>query len=476
MLLALLSLLFFLFSLAASGHALLNKRDSRSALGWVAVCLLVPYAGAILYLLFGVNRARSSARRLRPVTSTGLRSVWKPESAQLRHFPLAVIGHNITRSELVPVDNLEVLRNGDEAYPAMLAAIAEARKSVWLSTYIFSRGRVADAFIAALKAARERGVDVRILLDGMGEYMGLPRIGPRLRRAGLTFVRFNPLRLLPLSLHLNLRNHRKLLIIDRSTAFTGGMNIADGNHHAEGLRHTIQDLHFRLNGPITEGLANVFLQDWHYAFREEPRPQDAGPVPLPARSPAWSVEDSEATAFGRIITDGPNEDIDKIADSLVGVFSCARTRIWIMTPYFLPDTDIVGALQAACLRNLDVRVILPSGNNIPAAHRASRHQLWQVLNYGVKVYYQSPPFNHSKLLLIDDDYIQLGSANLDPRSLRLNFELNLEIFSREVHQTLCHYYEQCMAKSASFTRYDLRRRSLLARLTDAICWLFSPYL
>lgn len=436
----------------------------------MACCLFLPYVGPFLYLVFGVNRTRLQARRKRPFpveTDLVLGKLRPPGDLE---FPLARIGRKVTHKDLLPCEALEVLVNGDQAYPRMLEAIANARTRVWLATYIFANGAVGERFLQALVEARGRGVDVRVLVDGMGELMSLPRIGRRLRRLGLPFHRFNPFTLLPPSLHVNMRNHRKILTVDGELAFTGGANISDANLlEGTGRGHRVQDLHFLFRGPLAAELESVFQEDWDYC---EGRMAPVRHI-IPA-TPATPVD--PATPWARLVLDGPNEDLDQLSDILVGTFSAARSRIWIMTPYFLPDAELIGALQAARLRDVDVRIVLPLENNIPVVHWATRHLLWQLLDYGVEVSYQAPPFAHTKLLLIDDYYCQVGSANFDPRSLRLNYELSVEIFSRERQRELERYYQARLAGARRWNRADFEARSLPVRLRDALCWLFTPYL
>ncbi|MDT8398965.1 MAG: phospholipase D-like domain-containing protein [Pseudomonadales bacterium] len=469
MLAALVSVVYLLASLLMAGHALLNKRDSRSALGWIACCLLVPL-GFILYLIFGINRTRRSAREKRPQADDGGIPLNLSPAAPPVDFSLATIGYNITGKPLLPCNAIDVLVNGEQAYPNMLAAIASARRTVWLSTYIFANDDTGARFAQALVAAHERGIDVRIILDGMGEFMSLPRIGGKLRKLGLAVKRFNPLALIPPSLHLNMRNHRKLLAVDGKLAFTGGMNISGHHLVSDGsARHRVQDLHFKFQGNIVADLEYAFLKDWDYcAHSSEAKDYQA-------RDTVYPIGQSE-TAWTRLILDGPNEHMDKFADTLIGIISAAHSRIWIMTPYFHPDAEIIGALQAAKLRNIDVKIVLSAENNIRLSHWATFNLLWQLLDYHVEIYYQPAPFSHTKLLLADSQYSLIGSANIDPRSIRLNFELGVEIFSSALNARLHAYFEDRITKARRLYSQDLAQRSLSVRIRDALAWLLTPYL
>ena len=224
-----------------------------------------------------------------------------------------------------------------------------------------------------------------------------------------------------------------------------------------------------LDGPLATELEHVFLKDWRYC--------EGKVVPGPTVVPGEPQREPRPdTPWTRLVVDGPNENIDQLCDILIGTFSAARSRVWIMTPYFLPDAELIGAIQAARLRDVEVKVVLPQANNIQVAHWAARHLLWQLIDYGVEVLYQKPPFAHTKLLLIDDHYCQVGSANFDARSLRLNYELTVEIFSHEMQARLANYFEETLAQAERCDRAMLDARSLPVKLRDAVCWLFSPYL
>ena len=448
------------FAALASGHALLRKRDPRAAFGWIGVCWLMPFAGAALYALFGINRVETRGRRLR-----GL-SPQRPEELP-RHqdnLPLTQlqrIGGAVAGMPLLAGNRIEPLREAEQAYPAMLKAIAEARESLWLATYIFDTTGWCEHFLRALRDASKRGVQVRVLVDGFGELYSRRRAVTRLRRVGVPAARFLPPRLLPPTIYLNLRNHRKLMIADGRTAFVGGMNI--GNRHLVGRRgRRASDLHFRAGGPVVVQLAAAFQRDWAFATGER--------LTLP------TPPDPLGDARCRVITDGPDEDLDKLVMVLLGAISAAHLRIRIMTPYFLPPRELVAALQAAALRGVQVDVLLPERSNLRFVDWASRHALADLMRRGVNVYLTPAPFAHTKLFLVDGIYAMIGSANLDARSLRLNFEVGVEVFDGDAVDQLEQLAAAHQARSRRLLVNDLMQRNLAVRLRDSAMWLFSPYL
>ncbi|NKI34946.1 cardiolipin synthase [Wenzhouxiangella sp. XN79A] len=465
--------LFHLVLAPATGvHALLFKRDARAAFGWIALCVLLPIAGPIVYLLLGVNRIRRRAAKLEwPALKVGHErgrpsrhdAVTSDRLLQpLRE--LATIGEKLSRHPLVFGHRVEPLVNGDEAYPRMLDDIDGAVRSVFLSSYIFDGDGVGAAFVDRLAAARERGVDVRVIVDGVGEFYGRPRIGRALQRAGIPFARFLPPRLIPPQLSLNLRNHHKILAVDGHTAYTGGMNIGARHRVSDaGRLARAADLQFRIAGPVAAQLEAEFLRTWTFCTRDESRP--------PALCPL-----EQGSGAARVITDGPDEDLDQLTLLLSSAIAAARRRIDIMTPYFLPPRELIAALQAAALRGIEVRLVLPAENNLPFVHWANRNMLWELLFHNIEVVYQAPPFAHTKLLLIDDAYVQIGSTNWDCRSLRLNFELQVELFDERLAGRLREHFETARRAGRPVTLEEVDGRSLPVRLRDACCWLFSPYL
>jgi len=465
---------------AASLHALLTKRDPRSALGWIAVSLLFPAFGPALYYVFGINRIRTRAKRLHavdpdavrhrvgPGAPPGLRAGETPAAATAASEPataltgLLRLSRTVTGRPLTAGNRIRPLRNGEEAYPAMLAAIESAREAVSLTTYIFESNGTGRSFVDALARAHRRGVRVRVLIDGIGELYSWPRVSKLLLQEGLRVARFLPPRLFPPQFHINLRTHRKILVADGKVAFTGGMNIGDRHLADTDDPDRVVDMHFEIRGPAAAQIEAVFAEDWEFVTGEQLPPSPA----VAADGPSWA----------RILLDGPNEDLDQLQTILIGAVTAARERVWIVTPYFLPPAELISAMKAAALRGVDVRVVLPERSNLPYVHWASRNSLWDLLHWGVRVFYQPPPFAHTKLLMIDGEYVQFGSANIDPRSLRLNFELSVEVFDPELGSRAASYIETLLATSTETTAEEIEERPLWERIRDAIAWLFSPYL
>jgi cardiolipin synthase len=305
------------------------------------------------------------------------------------------------------------------------------------------------------------------LIDAAGTRYSWPPVTWRLRHAKIPHARFLPASLLtPWRVAtINLRNHRKLLIVDGKLAFTGGMNIRHGNVLADQPKSPVRDLQFRVEGPVVTQLQESFVNDWAFCTREI------------LKGSEWLPELSEGgEVIARVITDGPDGDFEKARWTLLAALAEAQTSVHIVTPYFLPDPALVSALNLAALRGVRVDIILPAQNNLPFVHWASRAMWWQVLERGCHLWLTPPPFDHSKLMIVDGHWVLFGSANWDARSLRLNFELNVECYGREFAQRMESVIEQKLRPAREVTLAETDGRMFAPRLRDAIARLFSPYL
>ena len=455
----------------ASIHILLNKRDTRAATIWITVVWFMPVFGAIIYLALGVNRIRRRAVKLRvhkPFSRPVPENLGEPEHDGAEHLKhIARVVSRVSTQPLTAGNKIRPLVNGDEAFPSMLAAIESAKKSVALCTYIFDNDASGEKFVAALGRAVQRGLQVRVLIDAAGTRYSWPPITHKLRRAKIPFARFLPASILTpwRAATINLRNHRKSLIVDGQTAFTGGMNIRHGNVLADKPKSPVQDLHFCVTGPVVEELQEAFVNDWAFTTGEI------------LQGLIWFPEQSETGGvIARVVPDGPDADFENARWTLLAALAEAQTSVQILTPYFLPDNALITALNLAALRGVRVDIILPAKNNLPFVHWASRAMWWQVLERGCHIWLTPPPFDHSKLMIVDGHWVLLGSANWDARSLRLNFELNVECYGRDFAHEMDKLIQKKISAAREITLAEVDRRSLPAKLRDAIARLFSPYL
>ncbi len=456
-----------LLSVWGAGHALLNKRDPRSAIAWIAMCFVLPFLGALLYYMFGKNRIITRAQRLRQESKASQETFTEqdhPVSILDDYINLAELSLAASRNNLLGGNSVAPLHNGDNTYPAMLRAIENARSYVYLTTYIFDTRGIGSDFMTALAAARRRGVVVKVLIDGVGEKYGFPWASLVLRRLGVDTALYLPPTLIPPSLTINLRNHRKLLLVDGDVGFTGGMNIRN-NHVLAKSKNGVIDMHFELRGPILRQMERTFAHDWLFTTGEELECR-------PKRDFRAQADDMAC----RVLLEGPAEDQERLTWVLMGAISVARKSIAIMTPYFLPSRELEVALQTAALRGVQVDIVLPGKNNMPFMTWAVKHMASALMDVGVNIYLSRGSFVHTKLFVVDDYYVQVGSANLDARSLRLNFELVVEIYDRELGISMGEHIRSNKREAIPLVAKELRQRNLVFRLRNAFIWLFSPYL
>lgn len=459
------AVLHLIVALGVTGHVLLTKRDIGASIGWIGIAWLSPFLGAVLYLTFGINRVVRRARRLRPNAGEGdAEGLANHHQHRADHLgPLDRAAHRITRRPAETGNEVAVLLQGDEAYPRMLEAIAAAQTSVALSSYILRADEAGGRFIAALIAAQQRGVAVRVLIDGIGSgYFRSPAFGA-LRRGGVPVARFLHSALPWRMPFLNLRTHKKILCIDGRIGFTGGLNIGAENVLAAAPKRPVRDAHFRFDGPLVAQLVESFADDWQFTTGEELD----GPAWFPALAPAGTVT-------ARVVTSGPDQDIEKIELLVLQAISCARHAVTIMTPYFLPDDRLVTGLALAAMRGVEIDIILPERGNHLILDWALHAEIAPLIAAGCRIWRNPPPFEHSKLMTVDGAWCLIGSANWDTRSFRLNFEVNVEIYDPSLATRL----NQLMAEKRHHRlgAKELAARPLPLRLRDAGARLLLPYL
>lgn len=464
-----------LISAVASSHVILYKRDTRSVINWVGLIWLAPFIGAFLYYCLGINRIQRRAKILREkqwrpknvvfsnlCTDQLLIQTLSPDGLHL--FPLKGLINNLTQQPLLSQNAITPLFNGKEAYHKMIEAIRSAKVSVAFCTYIFDNDHIGQRFVEVLEEATKRGVEVRILVDAMGLRYSYPSIFRTLKKKGLPTAKFIPT-FLPRSMHYaNLRNHRKILVVDGNLGFTGGMNIRAGTEEKDS-KHSILDLHFRLEGPVVAELQETFVTDWAFTTGEFLD----GEKWFPPLEPKGNI-------LARGIPDGPDEDFDKLHLTLLGALSVAQKNVWIVTPYFLPDAALIATLNITAMRGVDVNIIIPEQNNLKIVQWASSAILWQVLEHKCKVWLSPPPFDHTKLMLVDGFWSFFGSANWDARSLRLNFEFNVCCYDRNLAKKLEEWVQAKARRARQTSLEEVDRRRFPIRLRDGIARLFSPYL
>ncbi|MBP7381571.1 PLDc N-terminal domain-containing protein [Myxococcota bacterium] len=451
--------------IGVSVHILLNKKNPIRSAIWLLLVWFIPVGGFLLYWAFGDNRiARRAKRRLKARRPDG-----RPDSSGRvppALIPLQVAGDRIAHNPLMPGNSIEMLENGDEVYPAMLAAIASSRKSVALLSYIFDGDEICRHFTDALCEAARRGVEVRLLVDGIGARGYGPVLRRRLTEAGGRMASFWRRGRWLRHPGLNLRNHRKILIVDGETGFTGGINISARHVTAPGEDYPRSfDAHFKLRGPVVGHLMETFTDDWELSAGETL----SGPLWFPELSPAGNV-------LARGIASGPDFSVGRLHDLLLAALRTARTSIDLMSPYFIPDEAIMAGIRTAARSGVRVRLFIPAKADHHFMSWGARAYLPELTICGVEVWEMGPGFNHSKLTVIDDEWIMMGSSNLDPRSFRLNFEFNVEAYSRMAALDISTYIERQIAGARRIDTDTLKKEPRLIQLRNKMVALLSPFL
>jgi len=461
-------------ALAVSCHALLRRRDPRAVLIWILVAWLLPFLGPVLYYFFGINRIRRRASQLRrfaapsasPAIVLSRHTDEKGMSPRLRHLQtLSRLVDSVVEMPLTEGNRVRPLINGDQAFPSMIDAINRARTSVGLATYIFNGDRVGAMFLKALKNAAERNVQVRVLIDAVGAGFQRTSIYKELSKNRIPVAVFLPTFTPWTTSYMNMRNHRKILTVDGVTGFTGGINIHE--NHALSLNPSApcQDVHFQIEGPVVAQLQETFREDWFFS---------AGEV---LDQETWFPKiERIGSVKARGIPDGPDEDFEKCRWTILGALANARESIRVVTPYFVPDATLVTALNLEAIRGLKVGIVLPEMSDLLLVKWASEAMLWEILERGCRVWSVAPPFEHSKMMLVDGAWALFGSTNWDRRSLRLNFEFDVECYDEALVSSLEKFVQEKISRARPVTLADVRGRKLPTKLRDGVARLFAPIL
>jgi len=458
-------------------HLLLLKKRPTATLAWLWAILFIPLLGALAYAFFGTDRFKRRRLKRRNLFSARASRLAAPAGAtdDATTALLQVLPRRdrqflqlLSRINQLPISSASALRllcNAGEFYPALEQRIREAVHHVHLEFYIWQDDETGARFLQLLTAAARRGVSVRLLLDGVGSHGFAENLLAEFTAGGGRFSWFQSLDPKRLRFFMNLRNHRKLQIIDGTFAFVGGMNI--GREH-EGLDAALghwRDVQVEATGSVACELQEVFADDWFFATGE--RISDSRYYPVPAGTPRLPVH---------IVLGGPDRRNEPISKSMVSLLNEASDRVWIATGYFVPDGIVLTALELAASRGVDVRLLISEKNDHPWLVTVGRSYYGELLAAGVRIFEYSAGIHHAKIALADDCWAMVGSANLDYRSLRLNFELNLLFHSRERNGELARLLEHDFGLCQEIDPAVFARRPFARRFAEAALRPLSPLL
>jgi cardiolipin synthase len=447
----------FILALVLLAHILKQGKSPASTLAWLMAIIFVPYIGVPLYLIFGGRKMThmTASKQMLPVFSAeqSLHSdKYQPLTSEIFRggFPLT------------QGNSVEILTSGEQAYRKTLALIQSATHTIHTATFILGKDVVGKKIIENLAHKASQGVSVFLLLDALGCAKIHRSFLSPLLNAGGRVAFFMPMLHLPFRGRANLRNHRKILLVDGTTAIVGGMNLA---HHYMGPDKNAdywQDLSLHIDGPAAAQVYEIFRSDWKFAARE-----DLDSFSLPG----GNKERTSGTVM-QFMASGPDVEEDALRDALIGALFRAKHRVWIVTPYFVPDDLLLEALCMAARRGIDLRLIVPKRSNHRLADLAREGYLSRLQKYGVNILLYRPRMLHAKALLIDDVVAVTGSANMDMRSLMLNYEVALCMYSPDIIDRLDAWMRMLMAKCVV---REPRRSSSLA-IIEGVGRLFAPLL
>lgn len=451
-----------------------ENRNPLKALGWVTALLLFPIGGVVLYMVFGRsmrNVKMISRRNRRRLLNSGQRPAMPRfgKMVSTDNCQRIQLGYNIAEAPVYQDNVVEIFNEGGPMFERMLTDIHNAGSYIYFQFYIIandSLGRkVADALIERAKA----GVRIKVIYDYVGSFGSLSQnLFAKLRANGIEVHSFFRIQFPEQLGRLNWRNHRKAVIIDGHTGYIGGMNVA--SRYVDGGRQGHwRDLAIRITGPAVLALQHNFAIDWkfmgHALLTDEPTGE-----PLP------SGENSLSGIMAQIIASGPTNRWGNTHMLFLKAISGARRRIYLQTPYFLPSEGLISALQCAALSGVDVRIMMPRRSDSSILTNASASFIEESLLAGIKVYMYEPGMLHSKMLLVDDDFVTLGSTNFDYRSFEHNFEENIVLYSREANQAIATLFKEDQKNSTLVRLSEWNQRPTLSKARESLSRLFSPIL
>ncbi|MDX3906447.1 MAG: cardiolipin synthase [Pigmentiphaga sp.] len=462
-----------ILGIVAACHAIMNTRTSQGAVAWAVALVSIPYLTLIPYLFLGrsrfagyvdehrFNSARARARTEADVDQSQLTAGARRNAAadpQLRRF-LAL--DRLVGRRFLGGNQVSLLKNGTATFEAIFQAIAQAQRYILVQFFVVRDDTLGRELHRRLLERAAAGVKVYFLYDGIGSHALARSYVESLRVAGVQIHAF-AVRRFSNRFQLNFRNHRKIVVIDGQTAFIGGHNVGV-EYLGENSRLTPwRDTHIRLSGPIVAQIQRTFSEDWYWVTQEIPDLQ------MPETTPG------DMTCLA--IASGPADHQETGSLFIVQAIQAAQRRIWLASPYFVPDSAVQTALRLAVLRGVDVRVLVPCRPDHFMVYQASLFHTYEAVRAGVRIYRYQPGFLHQKVLLVDDDTAAVGSANLDNRSFRLNFELTVltvsPAFAADVEAMLLSDF----AHAAEVTRDEWATIPLLPRVVMHVARMFAPVL
>ncbi|NOZ87665.1 MAG: cardiolipin synthase [Deltaproteobacteria bacterium] len=456
---------------------LLEKKRPTSTLAWILVLVFIPFFGMLLYLLIGRHRAKKEVRlraasfaQLAPTLSEaaafdkGL-APFLPGPGDGRYLPVVELSRNIGYAPITHGNKVEIFLDGVAKHQALFNAVRNAQRFVHLEYYIFQPDDTGMQLMDILKDKARHGIEVRLLVDGVGSYALCQDYLEELEEAGVETGIFHPLPVAIWKNRINYRNHRKIAVIDGRTGFLGGMNIGDEYMAGKSGELPWRDTHLSVKGPAVWGLQRIFSEDWHLATGKVLAHADYFPRPMEMGSD-----------LVQIMASGPDMNWSAIHYLYFTAISTAEKNVRITTPYFVPDEPLLLALRTSSLRGIDVEILVPGKTDLPLVTFAGRSYYEDLLDVGVKIHEYQPRVLHAKVLTVDQRFAGLGSANMDIRSFQLNYEVGAFVHSKERAGQLDKQFEKDLLESKEVNLDAWNNRGFSRKLIESSARLLSPLL
>lgn len=457
-----------------------ERRDVGSTWAWLLVLFFIPILGFVMYLLLGQNLSRKRLFQWDDLKKTGFEKELETQLTKLRLNQFyyrndvtknnhdLIYMHMINNQAILTEDNsVEIFTDGKEKFEQLFKDIKAARNYIHIQYYIIKNDNLGKKLIEALTSKAKQGVKVRILYDELGSRSLPKRSFREFRKAGGQVEVFFPSKFRFINLRMNYRNHRKLVIIDGSIGYVGGFNVGDEYLGLNKKFGYWRDTHLRIQGTAVYALQTRFILDWNQASDD----QDVDYVPN-----LYPEDISHGKIGIQIVTSGPDSEFQQIKNGYIKMIMSAKKSIYIQTPYFIPDESLLDTLRIACLSGVEVNIMIPDKPDHLFVYWATLSHVSELLKVGAKVYIYQNGFIHAKMLVVDEEISSVGTANIDYRSFKLNFEVNAFLYDEGVSRKLTKTFKEDIMVSKLLTFEGYQKRSLEVRLKESVSRLLSPIL
>jgi len=453
------------------------KEDPKAAIAWIFCVILLPLLGTILFFTMAEPVVQRPLRRLKnqnPIYEANQDLTEKFER-RVKHLNVDGLLEKLKDSPPTIGNDAKFYTKGKNLFADISDEILKAKHEICFQYYIIENNKTGYHFVKLLATRASQGIDVYVVYDSIGcAELDQSNIN-YLKRNGVKVVPFLPIKIWRRRFQVNYRNHRKLVVIDRKVAFTGGFNIGDSYHGTEANKKHWFDAHCRVTGPVVLHLHDEFCADWDFAREEKYDSLEENPTWLKSLEKP-DQNKAEECGWVQTVSSGPDQSVNRMHAMFFSAIMRANKRVWIASPYFVPDESIYNALRSASLAGVDVRII--TQNNKPdqyIPHFAARYYMDHIMKSDVRCFQYQPGMMHAKFMIIDDNIATLGSANCDVRSLALNFELNLIFYSKKEIEEIGKIFLKCQKKSKELGE-EFKERNIAIKVVENICRLFGPIL